>query len=334
MRTKTNRNQIIVHEDYSKNIEIIVAMLPLLAMAIFLYGPRPALMVCISTVTALICDKIVSMLRGYTYNKTDNGSVVIAIMLTMLLPATLDYYIIIIGVVIAVLLGKHAFGGTGNYPFNPTALGYSVVLVGWTEKMLSPPLPFTEIPLFGEFLYSAGFSPTKSLSLGGLPNVDVTSVVLGDYAGAIGCTSALILLSCFAFLLIRKRISFLVPASFLLSATLFVLAFPRVQEVSRLEVAGYEIFSGTILFSAVFILSDATTLPKNKYSKIVYGLAIGVTTMLFRYFGAFEIGVCFSILSINSIFGYLDRLVAKISTKLTSKKIKQKKPLINNKTEI
>lgn len=121
--------------------DIIWMTLPPLAIATFFYGARPALLCIAASLTALLCDHLVSWLRAKPYDRHDNSSIPAALVITMLMPATVHYYIVIVSVIAATLLGKHAFGGTGHYPFNPAAFGYAVATVSWPEEVLAYPAP-------------------------------------------------------------------------------------------------------------------------------------------------------------------------------------------------
>lgn len=111
------------------NRDIIFMMLPLLVVACYLYGGRPAVMCCVAVATAVVCDHLTAWMRGRTHDSAENSSIPMALVTTMMLPASVSYYIVVVAVAVGVVLGKEAFGGWGEYPFNPSALGYAVVAV-------------------------------------------------------------------------------------------------------------------------------------------------------------------------------------------------------------
>lgn len=316
LKNNTNTAPIkLRHEGYAANLEILLAMLPVAVMALFMYGVRILVMLAVAFVTAIICDRLVAVMRRQKYDGTELSSLVIAALITFLMPAAIDYYVIVVAVSAAVLVGKHLFGGYGAYPFNPAALGYAVAVVCWPDEIFKYTTPFNHVSVLNASktaVYTS--SAASSLHLGGLPSISFKNMIIGNIAGGVGTTAALVLISCFVFLLIRKRVSIITPAAFVAACAFIAFVFPRVQ-ASRIEVMKYELLSGTLIYGAVFLLSDMTTMPKNKISRLVYGIVLGVVTMMFRYYGTYESGICFAILFVNSISGYLDRIVSKLSGK-------------------
>ena len=309
---KRNRSPVVYSEDHIANRDVQLACIPLFLMAVYLYGTRPLLMGAVAIVTARLCDWLVSKLRRRPYDKGENSSVTAALVLTLMLPATMDLYVVVFGVAVAVLLAKHAFGGDGSYPFNPAAVGYAVIAVSWPGKLFIYPQPQQMLPLFSTEGVRMVAASAHTLKAGGLPTTSGMNLLLGNYAGPMGATFAVVIFACFVLLLVRRRVSWRVPVAFLSTAALVAFLFPRVSLVSRLVVLRYEMFSGAIIFAAVFLLAETTTLPKNKISQVIYGVLLGFVTMMFQYFGTFELGVCFAVILVNSVSGYIDRIVARI----------------------
>lgn len=297
--------------------DTFLMMLPLLAMAVYLYGWRPALLSLVAVVTANLCDRFVALLRRRAYDRRDMSSEGFAFVLVMLLPASVDYYIVIVAVIAAVLMGKEAFGGYGCYPFHPTAVGFVVVAISWPEQVFRYPQPFAPLPLSGAVEVPLVNSMTSTMKSGGLPAVNTLDLLLGNYPGAMGATAALIILSCALYLVVQRRISLRVPLCFLAACSLVVVFFPRLGGVpiswpweyfmDRLVALKFELLSGGTLFAAVFLVAEPVTMPKNKWSQMIYAALAGVMSVMFRYYGSFETGVCFALLMLNALAGWLDR---------------------------
>ena len=178
----------------------------------------------------------------------------------------------------------------------------------------------------GSFSKSAGFTGLRcgwavvpqALRAGGVPNVDTFDLILGNYAGPIGATSVLILVACAMYLWMRRDITLGIPFGFLLSCALVAFFYPRVNTLGlelpwqyldiRLLSLKYEMLSGALIFAAVFLVNEPVTRPKNTRAHFVYGMILGFMTMMFRYFGSYDTGVCFAVLAVNALAGYLDRL--------------------------
>lgn len=303
------------------NRDIVYMMAPLLVMACYLYGARPAVMCLVAMVTAVISDFLVAWLRGTQRDRTDNGSVPAALIMTMLLPATAPYYIIVIATVLIVLVGKAAFGGPGVYPFNPAALGYCVAAVCWPDKVFRYPAPYTAISVWNTQAAVMMDGPSHAMRAGGMPNIRLLNLVLGNYAGPIGATAALVLIACAMYLWMRRDIDLAIPAGFLLVCFFIALVFPRIGDVSfslplgeqiylRYQSVKYEMLTGATLFAAVFLVNEPGTRPKNSRANFAYGALMGLMAMMFRYYGSYDVGVCFAVLAVNALSGYLDRLFA------------------------
>ncbi len=317
--SKQNQAVLPPLEDAGYHRDTFLMMLPLLAMAIYLYGWRPAVVSVVAVVTANLCDRFVALLRRRPYDRRDMSSEGFAFVLAMLLPASVQYYIVIVAVAAAVLVGKEAFGGYGCYPFHPTAVGFVVVAICWPEQVFRYPQPFAPLPLTRMVDVPLVNSMTSTMKSGGLPNVDTLDLLLGNYAGAMGTTAALITLACALYLLVQRRISLRVPLCFLAASAVLVFFFPRLGGVpiswpwqyfaDRVVAVKFELLSGGTLFAAIFLVAEPVTMPKNRKSQIIYAALAGVLGVMFRYYGSFETGVCFALLIMNALSGWLDRAV-------------------------
>ncbi|MDQ9751079.1 RnfABCDGE type electron transport complex subunit D, partial [Acinetobacter baumannii] len=91
-----------------------------------------------------LCDRLVSLLRHRVYRRGDFSNDIFAMLIAMLMPATVEWYILAAAVIIGVLVGKEAFGGYGSYPFHPAAVGYVVAAVCWPDQVCRYPQPYTD----------------------------------------------------------------------------------------------------------------------------------------------------------------------------------------------
>ena len=305
---------------YEANRDIVFMTLPLLALSTYFYGARPAVLCLTAAFTAMLCDHLVAWLRHRPCDKTENSSIPSALVLVLLLPATVHYYVVVVSVAVAILLGKHAFGGYGHYPFNPAAFGYAVAAVSWPGEVFLYPVPFTTMSVLDTGSATVMESVSHTLRAGGVPNVDTFDLILGNYAGPIGATSVLILVACAMYLWMRRDIDFAIPVGFLGACALVAFFFPRIDNIGlavpwehlyvRYQSVKYELLTGALLYASVFLINERVTRPKNRRAHLVYGILLGVMTMTFRYVGTYDTGVCFAILCVNALSGYLDRLFA------------------------
>ena len=299
-------------------LHVCFMTIPLLCMACFLYGLRPLLLCGAALLTGNLCDRLVSLLRRRVYRAGDFSNESFALIIALLMPATVDWYVLVAAVLAGVLIGKEVFGGYSSYPFHPAAVGYVVAAVSWPEQVFRYPQPYASIPLWDASGVAVSSTISDTLRSGGLINISALSLVLGEYAAPMGTGAAIVLVACGLFLWMQKDVRLSASLSFLITAGLIVFFFPRqlgltegtaftAGLVFRLRCVRDEMLTGAMLFSAVFLLNEPYTCAHHRRGRILYGAMVGAFTMGFRYFGVYETGVCFAILAVNSISGWLDR---------------------------
>lgn len=295
---------------------------PVLCMACFLYGVRPLLLCGIAVLTGNLCDRLVSLLRRRVYQAGDFSNESFALVIALLMPVTVDIYVLIAAVLAGVLIGKEIFGGYGSYPFNPAAVGYVVAAVSWPEQVFRYPQPYTSIPLWDASMVPVSSTIEDTLRSGGMLNIRSLVLSLGEYAAPMGTGAALVILACGLFLWTQKDAHMSASVSFLITCALIAFFFPRqagladsavlVNVLPRLQCVRDELLTGAILFSAVFLLNEPYTCVHHRMGRILYGVLVGVVSMGFRYYGVYETGVCFALLAVNSVSAWIDRTEAKL----------------------
>lgn len=290
---------------------------PLLCMACFLYGLRPLLLCGIAVLTGNLCDRLVSLLRHRVYQTSDLSNESFGLVIALLMPATVDIYVLVAAVLAGVLIGKEIFGGYGSYPFNPAAVGYAVAAVSWPEQVFRYPQPYTNVPLWDASSVPVSSAIEDTLRSGGMLNIGSLALGLGEYAAPIGTGAALVILACGLFMWTQKDAHMSASVSFLVTCALIAFFFPRqagladsavlANALPRLQCVRDELLTGAILFSAVFLLNEPYTCAHHRMGRILYGVLVGLVSMGFRYYGVYETGVCFALLVVNSISAWIDR---------------------------
>ena len=169
-------------------------VVPLLCVSCFLYGLRPLLLCGAALLTGNLCDRLVSLLRRRVYQPKDCSNESFALLIALLMPVTVDWYVLIAAVLAGVLIGKEVFGGYGSYPFNPAAVGYTVAAVSWPEQVFRYPQPYTNIPLWDASGVPVSDTVSQTLRSGGILNIGSLSLGLGEYAAPMGTGAALVIL--------------------------------------------------------------------------------------------------------------------------------------------
>lgn len=324
MKSQTYKNTYRQHYDY-----MMLALAPLIICASIVYSAR-ALLVCTAAfVTARIVDVAIAVLRKQEVDADDKSSAVAALTFAMMLPVSVPLYIVVVTVGLTVIVGKHAFGGKDAYPFSLAALAMCIAAVNWPDEVFKAVTPLTSVDFWTGAAQSA-LTGSSQIKLGGLPYISTFNLLLGNHAAAMGSAFILVIVAIGIFLLATKQITWHIPVSFLSTCAAIALAFPRIYGVSRFYSLKYEILCSTIVFCAVFMLNEPATTPKNPRAKIIFGMLTGVLTMLFRYYGSYEIGACFAILLVNATEGYWDRLFEKDGKK---SEVEKEKPAETEKSQ-
>ena len=298
-------------------LHVCFMTIPLLCMACFLYGLRPLLLCGAALLTGNLCDRLVSLLRRRVYRAGDFSNESFALIIALLMPATVDWYVVIMAVLAGVLIGKEVFGGYGSYPFNPAAVGYAVAAVSWPEQVFRYPQPYINIPLWDATDVPVSSTISDTLRSGGILNLNSLAIALGEFAAPMGTGAALVILACGLVLWTQKDVHIGASASFLITCGLIAFFFPRQVGLAdstlfsslmpRLQGVRDELHTGAMLFCAVFLLNEPYTCAHHRLGRILYGALVGIATMGFRYFGVYETGVCFALLAVNSVSALIDR---------------------------
>ncbi|MEG0899662.1 MAG: RnfABCDGE type electron transport complex subunit D [Oscillospiraceae bacterium] len=299
----------------SMMLDTIIALLPLYCLSYYFYGARTVVMALISIVTCIICDTSGVLLSRNKLSIRDYSPIITGMIIPLLLPASVNYNIIIIASIFAIIVAKQPFGGVGENIFNPAAAGIAFAIICWPKEIFAYPTPLIRLPLSSVVEPKLLVSPTFTMQLGGTPNIDYMDMLLGNFAGPMGATSILVLLSCFIYLIVRKTASAKISGAYFAVTAIVAFVFPRAQ-MQPIESVFYEMMSGALIFGGIFLLNDPVTSPQRDLSRIIYGAFTGLIVMLFRRFGKFEDGVVFAILIANSFVWLVDMFCEEIQRKL------------------
>lgn len=287
---------------------VIYSLIPIILAATYFFGLRVLLLLAIVCVTACAVEWI--FVRKTT-KKISEAVLVTAILYTLTLPPRTPFWIGVLGIIFGVIFGKMVFGGFGKNPFNPALVGRAFVYVSFPHFMTVEWIEPIKGPLGGLGIYSidavSQATPLLLYRSSGtmLPYKDL---FLGNIAGSIGETSAILSILAAIYLIYTKTASketiFSTIGGFLLFDALFYyLGFSQVPNPL------YGLLAGGILFGAVFMATDPISSPKTKEAKIIYGMLIGLITVVIRGFALFAGGIMFAILIGNTFAPILDEAV-------------------------
>ena len=303
--------------------DVIVALLPIYLMSFFYYGARSLVLGIVGAVSCAVFAFIGSIVLKEKLS-VDLTPVITGLILPLLMPADIPYYILIAACSVAILVVKVPFGGTGNNLFNPAAVGFASVALCWPELVFRYPAPMQVIEIFGESTAAAAQSPAYSLAIGAVPDYEVLDMILGSVPGPMGATNIFVVVACGIFLIVKKAVNWMSPVSFLVPYAVLSMIFPRIGG-SSFEALCYELFSGTVIFGAFFMLTEPVTSPKRDFGKLMAGITSAVAVFLFRYFGELEMGFANALILMNVFSPLFDTACEKILRVYRNKELLLKK---------
>ena len=290
---------------------VIIALVPALLVSLFAFG-LGALVVTLTSVAACVFFEWAItkfILKREACTICDGSAALTGLLLAFNLPSNLPIWIIIIGALVAIGIGKMTFGGLGCNPFNPALVGRIFLLISFPVQMTSWPTAgqwtsyldaqtgATPLALMKQAITSGDASvleqlPSAMSLLIGIPD----SCQMG--AGCLGEISAAALLLGFVYMLWKKIISWHIPVSIL--GTVFV--FAGLMHLANPVYADpiSVLFTGGLMLGAIFMATDYVTSPMTHKGMIIYGVAIGFLTVVIRNFGAYPEGMSFAIFIMNA----------------------------------
>lgn len=284
---------------------VIIALLPAVLVGLSQFGLGALLIIVLSiSFCALTEWLIVKYLYKGSFTLSDGSAILTGLLLAMNVPSNLSWWIVAIGAVVAIAVGKMSFGGLGGNIFNPALVGRVFLLIAYPAQMTLWPevgqlTSYTDASTGATPLaiIKGAISNTPGISLEQLPSV--SDLCLGINAGSLGETSVLALALGLAYLLVKKVITWHIPFSILIAAYVTAVAIYWINP-SVYPLPHYHILSGGLMLGAVFMATDYVTSPMSKSGQILYGAAIGVLTIVIRSFGAYPEGMSFAILIMNA----------------------------------
>ena len=285
--------------------DVMIALLPALGMAVFLFGIRVLALTAISIAACVLSETLYCRLSRQPLAIGDLSACVTGMLLAMSLPASAPYWSPALGGAFAILVVKQFYGGMGRNFMNP-ALGGRMLLATFPMLMTTWPQPLRRLPLWGADAVSAA-TPMSYLHEGQLPPQSLFQLLLGQQGGCIGEVSSLMLLMGGLYLMLRRVISPRIPLAYLGTAAVLALLFPHGDAGALIWVSA-QLLSGGVLMGAFFLATDPVTSPVTPWGQVLFGIGCGGLTMLLRYHSSYPEGVGWAILTMNYCVWLLDRV--------------------------
>lgn len=290
---------------------VIIALLPALVVSAYVFGIHALTITTTAVGTAVLCEYVLTrfvLKRSPTVH--DGSAIITGMLLAYNLPSSIPLWMVAMGSVVAIGIAKVTFGGLGNNPFNPALVGRVFLLLSFPVEMTHWPKPFTVIDGI------TGATPLAIVKEGlkaGIPVVDLATrlpsyfnLFMGNHGGCIGEVSILALLIGAAYLFYRRTISWHIPTSIIATVAMFTGILWLVDPGHYMNPL-FHLLSGGLMLGAFFMATDYVTSPMTGKGMIIFGIGVGLLTVVIRAFGAYPEGMSFAILIMNAFVPLINR---------------------------
>ncbi len=286
------------HPDTTQGImlDVLIALVPAAIFGCVIFGWRSALVLAVCMISSFVFEYLWNVILKKPQSAFDLSALVTGLLLGMNLPRSIPIWMAIVGCFVAIIIVKQFFGGIGHNFANPAITARIVLMVSFPAAMTN----YIE-PLSVDAVSSA--TPLASLYGDATSAVTLKDAFFGIQGGCIGETSAFLLIIGGLYLILRRIINPVIPVCFIGTVALASL-------IAGHNV-GLAVCSGGLMLGAIFMATDYTTSPTTNWGKAIFGVGCGLITFIIRYFGALPEGVSYSILLMNILVPYINRITAR-----------------------
>ncbi len=310
-------------------LDVIISLIPATIASLLLYGFYPLFLMVLSIGSAVFFEWLFNLIVKRQQSVKDLSAIVTGMILALILPPVVPFYVPIVGSAFAILVVKMLFGGIGKNFANPAATARIFLLLCWTGVMTSyvnvidlsdganlfkyfenivninlPDAITSATPL-------AGIKDAIANNLNPAEGLSALDMFLGRIGGSAGEVSAIAVLIGGVYLLIRRVIDWRIPALYLGSTVVFTAIFYANTSFVG-EYIWTNLLSGGLLFGAFFMATDYATSPKSCLAVVIYGIGLGFLSVILRKFSTMPEGVSFAILIMNALTPLLEKIMPRV----------------------
>lgn len=283
-------------------LDVIIALMPALAMSVYVFGVTTLISAVVSVAGAVFFEWLYRKLLKKPQTIGDLSAALTGLLLSMVCPPTLPYWMLLVGDFFAIFVVKQLYGGIGKNFLNPALAGRAALVAWYASQMTSWAAPRTVDAV-------TAATPLAMMKAGEFEALtaqySLSDMFIGLIGGSAGEVSAMMLLIGGLYLIFRRVISWHTPVAYI--GTVAVLTFLFPQGNDALTYMLYNVFGGGLMLGAFFMATDYVTSPVTKEGQLIYGLGCGLLTVFIRYFGSYPEGVCYSILIMNCLVWIIDK---------------------------
>ena len=284
--------------------DVLVALAPAFAVSVWMFGVSALLVTAVAVASRVLFEAAVQkwMLRR---SETLLPAVLTGVLLAFNLPSSIPLWLVVVGSLVAIGIAKMSFGGLGKNLFNPALVGRVFLLVAYPVQMTSFPALDASTGATPLAMVKGALRSGQSVS-DIMPNLNYLDMSIGQMSGSLGEVAAIALLLGGVYMLVRKTITWHIPVAVLGSMALMTGAMYLTNPQAYMDPV-FHLLSGGAILGAVYMATDYVTSPMTAWGKIVFGVGIGVITVVIRVWGAYPEGMSFAILLMNACVPLIDK---------------------------
>lgn len=290
--------------------DVLIALAPALGVSVWVFGWNVLVVTAISVACCVAFEWLIQkfLLKGPA-TIGNLSAVVTGVLLAFNLPSTIPLWLVALGALVAIGVGKMTFGGLGKNPFNPALVGRVFLLIAYPVQMTTFPQLAVDAtsgatPLaFAKGMLKGGASVSDVMA-----KLDMADLAIGLKSGSFGEVAAIALLIGGLYLLIRKVISWHIPVAVLGTMAVFTAILWLINPEAYMSPL-FHLLTGGAILGAVFMATDYSTSPMTNRGAIIFGVGIGMLTIIIRLWGAYPEGMSFAILIMNAIVPLINKYV-------------------------
>jgi len=300
--------------------DVVIALFPVCIFAVYAFGTAAALVLATATISCIVTEHVLCKMTGKPSTVGDWSVAITGLIYGLTLPPALPLWMVAVGGIFAVAIGKFLFGGLGSNAFNPALVGRAFLQAAFPQAMTHWAAPlgdarFVDLPTstlalpFVRPVYDAvtAATPLAVMKFDGVHAANV-DLLLGLTSGSAGETCAALILLGGAYLVARGVMSWRIPISIFTTVAVITWMF-NLYDPGSFPPPAFMLFSGGLMLGAVFMATDLVASPITHAGCWLYGLLIGSLVVVIRFWGGMPEGVMYAILLANAVSPHIDRLI-------------------------
>lgn len=299
-------------------VEVIIGLAPVVAAAILFFGVSAVLVLTAATAGAVFAEWFWTSVFPRGKSLADGSAILTGLILGLTLPPSIALWMAFLGGIAAIGFGKVVFGGLGQNLFNPALVGraflqaaFPTALTTWSANSLGAWGAIRASNFAFPFMHGTVDTVTTATPLGlwkfgGGEITGLSNLMLGNTAGSLGETCGIVILICGVFMAWRRLFDWRIPAAILLTVAVLATITWAVKP-DHFPPPQFMIFSGGLLFGAVYMATDPVTSPVTPRGAWAFGIGVGVLVVLIRLWGGLPEGVMYAILLMNAATPLIER---------------------------